>query len=119
MEWLWRQPSRFMDDSRHPKAALVDATADILPPGLLQRKKWGFTLPFPIWMRGDLRPFLEDVFSSASIDKSGLFSTAPVQQLWCDFLSGGDDREWSRIWSLAVLVAFVNRRRVPSIPSPS
>jgi asparagine synthase (glutamine-hydrolysing) len=116
IEWLWQQPSRFMDDSRHPKAALVDATTDILPPGLLKRKKWGFTLPFAIWMRGDLRPFLEDVFSSASIDQSGLFSTGPVQQRWREFLSGGDDREWSRIWSLAVLVAFVNRRTSLSSP---
>jgi asparagine synthase (glutamine-hydrolysing) len=110
IDWIWRQPSRFRDDRRHPKSALAEATADILPPGLLKRKKRGFTLPFPIWMRKDLRPFLEDTFASASVGRSGLFSTAPVQELWKSFLSGGDDRGWSRVWSLAVLIAFVNRR---------
>jgi asparagine synthase (glutamine-hydrolysing) len=110
IEWLWRQPSRFINDRRQPKSVLVDATADLLPAGLLGRKKRGFTLPFPLWMRADLRPFLDDVFSEASIGKSGFFSAGPVQALWRAFLAGGEDREWSRIWSLAVLIAFVNRR---------
>jgi asparagine synthase (glutamine-hydrolysing) len=114
IEWLWRQPSLFKDDRRRPKSALVEATADILPPGLVNRKKRGFTLPFPIWMRKELRPFLDETLSPASLALSGLFSAAPVQALWSDFAAGGDNREWSRVWSLAVLVAFVNRRRTQS-----
>ncbi len=113
VEWIWRQPSRFRDDRRRPKSALAEATADILPPGLAHRRKRGFTLPFPLWMRKELRPFLEDTFAPASIGQSGLFSAGPVRALWSGFLSGGDDREWSRVWSLAVLVAFVNIRRAP------
>jgi asparagine synthase (glutamine-hydrolysing) len=111
IEWLWRQPSRFKDDRRRPKSALAEATADILPPGLISRKKRGFTLPFPIWMRKELRPFLEDTLSPASLGLSGFFSAGPVRALWSAFESGGDNRDWSRVWSLAVLVAFVNRRR--------
>jgi asparagine synthase (glutamine-hydrolysing) len=114
IEWLWRQPAHFRDDRRRPKSALFDATEDILPPGLLKRRKRGFTLPFPIWMRRELRPFLDDTFSTASIAKSGLLSTAPVQAVWKEFVSGHDDREWSRAWSVAVLVAFLNRTRAPS-----
>jgi asparagine synthase (glutamine-hydrolysing) len=111
VEWLWRQPAGFKEDRRHPKSALVEAMSDILPPGLVKRKKRGFTLPFPIWMRKDLRPFLEDTFSAASVGRSGLFSPEPVRALWKDFGSGGMDREWSRVWSLAVLISFVNRGR--------
>jgi hypothetical protein len=33
--------------------------------------------------------------------------------MWSDFVSGGDNREWSRVWSLAVLINFVNRKQVP------
>jgi asparagine synthase (glutamine-hydrolysing) len=113
IEWLWRQPAEFKFDRHHPKSALADATADILPPGLMKRKKRGFTFPFPIWMRNDLRPFLEDTFSSASIARSGFFDPPPVQALWKTFAAGGEDREWSRVWSLAVLISFVNRERTP------
>jgi asparagine synthase (glutamine-hydrolysing) len=119
IEWLWRQPARFLSDRRRPKSALFDATLDILPPGLVRRRKKGFTLPFPIWMRKDLRPFLEDTFSASSISKSGFLSLGPVQDLWKEFASGRGDREWSRVWSVAVLIAFINRTRTaPLLASP-
>jgi asparagine synthase (glutamine-hydrolysing) len=118
VEWIWRQPAAFRDDPGRPKSALADATADILPPNLAQRRKRGFTLPFPVWMRRELRPFLEDTFASASVGRSGLFSVGGVQALWKGFVSGRDDREWSRVWSLAVLVAFVNIARTTG-PSPA
>jgi asparagine synthase (glutamine-hydrolysing) len=111
IEWLWGQPAAFRRDGARPKSALAEATADLLPPGLANRGKRGFTLPFSVWMRKELRPFLEDTYSSSSIARSGFFSVGAVQSLWKRFASGGDDREWSRLWSLAVLVAFVNRRR--------
>jgi asparagine synthase (glutamine-hydrolysing) len=114
VEWLWRQPSRFKFDRRNPKSALAEAAADVLPPGLMNRRKRGFTLPFAIWMRKDLRPFIEDTLSPSSIGRSGLFSAGPARALWSSFLSGGDDRAWSRVWSLVVLVAFANRGRPDS-----
>jgi asparagine synthase (glutamine-hydrolysing) len=113
VEWLWRQPSRFKFDRRRPKSVLVEATADLLPPGLIKRRKRGFTLPFPVWMRTTLRPFIEDTFSPASIGQSGLFSHGPIQKLWTDFVERDENSDWSRVWSLAVLIAFVNRRKVP------
>jgi asparagine synthase (glutamine-hydrolysing) len=111
VEWIWRQPARFRDDGQHPKSALLEAASDILPPGLSHRRKRGFTLPFPVWMRKELRPFLEDTFAPASVGQSGLFSAGPIRALWRGFASGGEDREWSRVWSLAILIAFVNLKR--------
>jgi asparagine synthase (glutamine-hydrolysing) len=111
IEWLWQQPSEFKSTPDHPKAALSAAVADILPPGMANRQKQGFTLPFAVWMKRELRPFLEETFSNASVDQSGLFARTAVQQLWQGFQSGNDTREWSRVWSLAILVAFANRHR--------
>jgi asparagine synthase (glutamine-hydrolysing) len=113
IEWLWRQPAEFKSNRRHPKTPLYDATRDILPPDLAGRRKQGFTLPFPVWMKRELRPFLEETFSDASVERSQLFARAEVQKLWRGFLAGDDEREWSRVWSLAVLVAFANRRSAP------
>ena len=113
IEWLWAQPARFKFTPAAPKSALAEAVADLLPPGLGQRPKQGFTLPFSLWMRRELRPFLDDTFSAASLARSGLFSPAAVQTRWQSFLHGQDPRDWSRLWSLAVLVAFANRRPQP------
>lgn len=112
--WLWAQDPRFKNAGGRPKGALLDATADILPAGLLGRRKRGFTLPFPLWMRGALRPFLEETFSAESVSKSGLFAPQTVRAQWAAFLASRDDRDWSRLWSLAVLVAFVNRAGAPA-----
>ena len=113
VEWLWRQPQR-ASRGRASKSALYDAVADILPADLGSRQKRGFSLPFPVWMKRELRPFLDETFSSENLDNVGLFNRDQVQSLWHGFTSGNDNREWSRVWSLAVLVAFINRRVRPT-----
>lgn len=117
IEWLWRQPAAFKTDPTHAKTPLIAATRDLLPPDLTTRRKRGFSLPFPVWMKRELRPFLEETFSDSSVDRSGLFARPAVQGQWQGFLAHHDTREWSRLWSLAVLVAFTNRRT--AVPAPT
>jgi asparagine synthase (glutamine-hydrolysing) len=110
LEWLWQNPSAHRFDPRHPKGALVSAVADILPPGLMNRRKQGFSFPFAQWMRGPLLPFIEDTLTSTSIGQSGLLNPTKVQSYWHRFRDGADDKEWSRVWSLTVFIAFLNQR---------
>ncbi len=112
--WLWRQPAGWRTSPAITKSALVDAVHDLLPPALLRRPKRGFTLPFNLWMRKELRPFLDETFSTASVGRSGLFNTPAVQAQWRGFVDGLDPRAWSRVWSLAMLVAFTNRPSPPA-----
>jgi asparagine synthase (glutamine-hydrolysing) len=109
VEWLWRQPPAFKLTPRHPKGALAEAVADLLPPGMRHRRKQGFTLPLALWMRRELKPFLEETFSSRSIERSGLFNRSAVQGSWNRFLRRNDAPEWTRLWSLAMTITFVNR----------
>lgn len=112
IEWLWHQPNRFKSTPGQPKSALANAVADLLPPGLAGRPKRGFTLPFAVWMKRELRPFLDETFSAASVGRSSLFDSANVGRMYQSFLANEDSREWSRVWSLAMAIAFVNRPRV-------
>ena len=114
IEWLWHQPAAFKGDGRSPKSALHDALGDLLPPGLKNRRKWGFSPPMDIWMRRELRPFLEDTFTHTSVARYGFFDAPAVEANWRDYLGSNDSREWSRVWSLAVLIAFLNRRPTPA-----
>jgi asparagine synthase (glutamine-hydrolysing) len=119
VDWLRRQPAAFRDTPQQPKSALAAALADVLPPGLATRHKQGFTLPFPVWMRQELRPFLEETFSAPSVERSGMFATAAVQGLWQGYLAKHDTREWSRVWSLAILISCLNRRANPISTVPT
>ncbi len=107
--WLWAQPARFKRERGPAKRALAEALRGLLPDAVRRRPKQGFTLPFAVWMKRELRPFLEDAFAPGSLARSGLLDAGAVQTLWRGFLAGGEDREWSRVWSLAVLAAFLNR----------
>jgi asparagine synthase (glutamine-hydrolysing) len=109
IEWLWQQNSAFRFDQQTPKGTLVAAVADILPPGLMNRRKQGFTLPFPQWMKGPLSPFLAETLSTESVARTGYLNPIEVGAYWRNFRDGTDDKDWSRVWSLAVLVAFLNR----------
>jgi asparagine synthase (glutamine-hydrolysing) len=110
LEWLWPQPAWFKYDPRITKRALADATADIVPAAIRNRPKQGFTLPFAKWMRAELRAFLDDTFSPTSLAACPWLDGAAVASVWRDYLTGGDNRAWSRVWTLAMLIAFVNRK---------
>ena len=110
LEWLWPQHDYFKYDPRRIKRALADATADIVPEPIRNRRKQGFTLPFARWMLDELRPFLDETFSRASLDACPWLQAAEVQQLWTDYKARNDTRAWSRVWTVAVLIAFANRR---------
>jgi asparagine synthase (glutamine-hydrolysing) len=113
LEWLWPQPTRFKFDPQHVKRALADAVADVVPAAIRQRHKQGFTLPFPIWMRRELRPFLDETFTPGSLAACPWLQPDEVMRLWQDFTLRSEPRAWSRVWTLAVLVNFANRRTPP------
>lgn len=109
-EWLWAQPSKFKFAADQSKRALADAAGDAIPDAVRRRRKQGFTLPFSPWMRGPLRPFLDDTFSSAALAACPWVEPKNVRLLWQNFLQDGEPRAWSRLWSLAVLIDFARRR---------
>jgi asparagine synthase (glutamine-hydrolysing) len=112
LEWLWPQARRFKHDPAAPKRALADAVADLVPDAIRHRPKQGFTLPFARWMKSELRPFLDDCFSPACLARCPWLNPTQARALWQGYLRDDDPRAWSRVWTLAVLIAFANR------PSP-
>lgn len=108
--WLWSQPESFVFRRDRYKGALADSMSNLLPSTVRQQTKLGFLLPFSVWMAGPLRPFLEHAFSKASLDNCPWLEASAVQSLWRGYLSSDDTRNWSRVWSLAVLISFANSR---------
>lgn len=113
LEWLWHQPPEFKYHPRRQKQALRDAIGSILPAEVLAQPKRGFTLPFGLWMNRELRGFLEETFSAASLAACPWLDAAAARSLWADFSAGTDHRAWSRVWTIAVLISFANRPPAP------
>lgn len=83
------------------KALLVEALGDLLPPEITRQRKRTFTLPWEQWLRGPLKPRLEESFTDLAPQLDGTLRAAGVQLVWQDFLGG--KTSWSRPWSLFVL----------------
>jgi asparagine synthase (glutamine-hydrolysing) len=110
LEWLWPQRAWFKYDPKVMKRALAEATADVVPAAIRNRPKQGFTLPFARWMRAELRPFLDETFAPHSLAACPWLDGPAAAGMWRDYLAGSDNRAWSRVWTLAMLIAFANRR---------
>lgn len=109
-EWLWPQATAFKFNRHTVKQALAAAVSDLIPAAIRHRPKRGFSLPFPLWMRAELRPFLEETFSPAGLSVCPWIEARAAKHLWQCFVTGQDHHAWSRVWSLAMLIQFCRVR---------
>jgi asparagine synthase (glutamine-hydrolysing) len=107
VELMFSIPSNIKIKQSIPKHLLVNSLTRKLPEFIVRRKKMGFTLPFEVWMRGEMRPEIESVLLSRSEKLSDYISQDGVQKIWSNFL---DNRcSWSRPWSLYVLKKWIDK----------
>src|SRR5204863_284840 len=86
-----RIPSRLKIKGLKRKYILKKAVESILPKEVIYRKKAGFGAPIRSWLRGALRPMLDDLLSDSLVQERGLFKPSAVRQLISDFGSGKED----------------------------
>jgi len=91
---------------RRDKAVLREAFKDLLPASILTRGKMGFGVPLTEWLRGSLRPMLEDAM--ATLSKRGLLEAKELQKLTSEHLTGRADHR-DRLWLLLVLELWARR----------
>jgi len=87
-------------EGNSPKSLLLASLDVELPQEIVNRPKRGFTLPFERWLRGEMRPVVEDALINSNWDQTFLSADA-VREVWVRFLAGRTS--WSRPWSLFVL----------------
>ena len=108
--------SRLDDDSRFlpvgRKGMLRRAGLAGLDPGLFDRPKSGFVMPFDDWLRDGLRDTMDEILRDhAAIAAVGLSGPA-VSRLWEAFRAGAPGLYWSRVWSIYVLIRWCQRNDV-------
>ncbi len=73
------------------KFILKRAAEKLLPHDVVWRKKAGFGAPIRAWLRGPLRPMVEDLLSEAKIKERGLFDPKEVRRIIDANMSGRED----------------------------
>jgi len=90
------------------KLVLKEALQGLVPDAILERPKKGFGIPVAQWIRGPLRPLFLDLFSEASLGRSGVFAPVPTRALLERHLSGAADLR-KPLWTLAMFLLWQRR----------
>ena len=101
-------PSRYKLHGLTRKYILKKALQHKLPRDILYRKKKGFGIPLTKWLRYDLRPLLEKVFSKDRMEREGLFSVSFVHSLMHEHFEGKRDNR-KQLWALLMFEQWKER----------
>jgi asparagine synthase (glutamine-hydrolysing) len=106
VEACFRIPGREKLRGSLPKGLLLKSLGVELPDEIVNRPKRGFTLPFERWLRGEMKPVVENVLLNSHWEGISISGKA-VRQVWERFLAG--KTSWSRPWSLFILGQWCER----------
>ncbi len=82
---------------RQLKYLLKKVAARYLPDELIHRKKQGFGFPLALWMRGELKGFLQNLLQVSCFVENGLFERNELSRIVNEHLSGKVDHNF-RLW---------------------
>ena len=99
------------------KQVLRELAAPLLPPEILERRKWGFRVPTDEWFRGPLRGILQDTLLSSRALGRGYFEQAPLRAMIEAHVAGRTNFD-KQLWILFQLelwhLMFIDRVLKPT-----
>jgi asparagine synthase (glutamine-hydrolysing) len=93
-----------------PKKFLTETFADLLPQEVVNRKKMGFTLPWSVWMKNELRDFCEEGFNE--LYKQDVVNDNALRKAWSKFIVGSEEKSFISFWHLSVLGHWMKNNRI-------
>lgn len=92
------------------KQLLVNSLKGRIPVSVIRRKKGILWFPWEEWLRRDLSSQLDRIFQNRTdlCAMAGLHK-GEVAKIWGMFLNGGVDVHWTQIWTIYVLLRWMNR----------
>ncbi len=90
------------------KAILKKAVEPWLPPKIVHRQKRGFSVPIARWMRGSLRPLLDETLAEDKLKRQGIFNGSFVRRLLGEHWAGRADHR-KTLWTLLCFQLWYDR----------
>lgn len=84
------------------KVVLESLLARHVPAQIIPQTKRGFGVPLGEWLRGALRPLVEETLFNTPLYPAGLFDHQQMQAYWQAHLSGQSNYKWG-LWTLLTL----------------
>jgi len=108
VEFAWRLPLDFKLYGGEGKRILRAILTRYVPPRLFERPKMGFGLPLGQWLRGPLRPWVEELLDARKLQEQGIFNPMPVCQAWKEHLQEKQNRA-TQLWAILMFQAWYQK----------
>ena len=108
VELAFRVPPELKVRRGRTKVLLKRVAARHVPRECVYRPKEGFSIPLKHWLRGELRPLLEELLSPSRMTEEGLFEPAEVARMKREHLANRANHSHV-LWSLMLFQLW--RRR--------
>jgi asparagine synthase (glutamine-hydrolysing) len=105
VEFALRLPAHMKVHGHVSKWLLRQVLRRYVPDALFERPKAGFNVPIGAWLAGPLRPWAEDVFSTARRVNDGALDQQRVAMIWREHLAGRRDRG-NELWAILMFQAW-------------
>jgi asparagine synthase (glutamine-hydrolysing) len=111
VEFASRLPASLKIVGSRQKLILKELMSDKLPPAILQRPKMGFDIPAHQWLRGPLRPLLDDAVQSGLNEYGSFFRKERILQLM-DKHFRKEINIGYHLWGLLILFLWMKKWQV-------
>ncbi|MGE0043376.1 MAG: asparagine synthase (glutamine-hydrolyzing) [Vicinamibacterales bacterium] len=91
MELAFSMPGSLKVRNGERKWVLKEAVRGLVPDGILDRRKQGFSIPMKNWLRRELEPLMRDLLSPARVGRRGLFEPREVTRLVDEHVAGREN----------------------------
>lgn len=119
VEFAAAVPSRLKTLGSRRKILLRHLMKDRLPSGVPGRQKIGFDIPAHEWLRGPLRPLLEDTLVTRAAGNDELFNSSAIARCLRDHIARRANRGYE-LWGLMILFLWMKRWQIQtSAPAPA
>ena len=108
IEWAAQLPMEYKYNKGQKKIILKDIVHKYIPKEIMDRPKMGFGIPIDKWLLDELKPFVDEFFDEAYIEKQGIFNNNEIQRLRDSFYKGRVERA-EKIWFILMFQLWYQR----------
>ena len=97
---------KFKVHKKEKKYILKQILYDYIPKDIMNRPKWGFSIPLELWLKNELNYLVEKFLNKEAIEQIGILNYKEVKNLILRFYNG-EKFLYNRIWCLIILNKFL------------
>jgi len=106
VEFAWSLPNSMKVRGGLTKRILRRVLYRYVPRNLIDRAKWGFSVPIHAWLRGPLHDWADTLLSEKQLRDDGLFDPGAIRAVWQQHLSGSRNLQ-HELWSILMFQAWL------------